>query len=151
MQHLHGWLSGSTTPSFLCQKGTKVHYEVPSASYTMDGTVLNLVPLDGKPTWVQSPDSPEGTGGPESNKEASSKYSKSIDATQLAQAPVATSPPPSRRECTPWQIVRSTVKAPLLYGVHALLEEGQSAKTSIFISTIASTVSSFCRLVSSSS
>ena len=114
VQRLHGWLAGSTTPSFLCPKGSKVPYEAPSASYTMDGTVWNLVPLDGKPTCVQSPDSAEGAGGRESNKEASSKYSKSIDATQLAQALVATSWSPSRRACTPWQIVRSTVKAPLL-------------------------------------
>ena len=55
VQHMHGWQAGSGQ-RFLCQKGTKVPYEPPSASYTMEGIFWNLVPLDGKPTWVQSPD-----------------------------------------------------------------------------------------------
>ncbi|CAL1128133.1 unnamed protein product [Cladocopium goreaui] len=72
------------------RKGTKVPYEPPSASYTMEGIVWNLVPLDGKPTWVQSPDTAKGAVGPESDVGTSSKFAKSIDAIQFAQAPAAT-------------------------------------------------------------
>lgn len=84
-----GWPDRANT-CFLCQQGTKVPYEPPSASYTMEAIVWNLVPLFGKPTWVQSPDTAKGAVGPESDVGTPSKFAKSVDATQFAQAPAAT-------------------------------------------------------------
>lgn len=52
----------------------------------------NLVPVEGKPTWIQAPDTAKGAhAGPESDAGMAQKLAHSIDATQLAQAPVARS------------------------------------------------------------
>lgn len=50
------------------------------------------MPVEGKPTWIQAPDTAKGAhAGPESDAGMAQKLAHSIDATQLAQAPVATS------------------------------------------------------------
>jgi len=55
----------------------------------MEGTVWTLVPVEGKPTWIQSPDPAKGAPRPRSTTGTAQIFA--IDATQLAQAPGATS------------------------------------------------------------
>lgn len=62
-----GWPERATS-CLMWLKGTKIPYAPPTASYTMEGTVWTLVPVEGKPTWIQSPD-PAKTPGPEARLE----------------------------------------------------------------------------------
>ena len=79
-----GWPDRATS-CFLCKKGEKVPFESPSAIFEQDGTTWILAPRDGRPTWIKMEDPASG-----SSSEAQSKLAHSIDATQMAQQPMAT-------------------------------------------------------------
>ena len=79
-----GWPDRATS-CFLCKKGEKVPFEAPSAIFEQDGTTWILAPRDGRPTWIQMEDPTSG-----SSSETQSKLAHSIDATQMAQQPMAT-------------------------------------------------------------
>ena len=85
-----GWPDRATS-CFIGQKGTRVPFVPPTASYTMDEVVWTLVPVDGKPTWVQASSPAKGAAGADSSTGSAQKLERSIDATQLAQPPGATS------------------------------------------------------------
>jgi len=85
-----GWPERATS-CFMCQKGTRVPFVPPTASFTLDEVVWSLVPVDGKPTWVQAASQAKGAAGPDSSTSPAQKLERSVDATQLAQPPGATS------------------------------------------------------------
>ena len=85
-----GWPERATS-CFMCQKGTRVPFVPPTASFTLDEVVWTLVPVDGKPTWVQAASQAKGAAGPDSSTSPAQKLERSVDATQLAQPPGATS------------------------------------------------------------